>query len=190
MCTTDLASYLLSQWKFWQLTSKWFSGARAQDKNKQYDYCFHFFLFWCNYKIQGKSITWLVNSALNCTWKPISHSSLRDSCDIGFRLQFNSEFSRQVMNFPIKFTLYEEKSGKTFLYLFLVICCLERLTTPTWYGPVAWGGRGKCYGPVAWGGMVEGFGWVTIKFTWSPLLGWLSLVSNNAFHDLSVSITS
>ena len=48
----------------------------------------------------GKSITWLVNSTLNCTWKPISHSSLRDSCDIGFRVQFNVEFPRQVMDFP------------------------------------------------------------------------------------------
>ena len=132
MCTTNLASYSLSRWKFWQLTLKWFSGARAQDKNKQYYFCFHFFLFWCNYEIQGKSITWLVNSALNCTWKPISHSSLRDSCEIGFRGQFNSEFARQVMNFPIKYTLYEEKSGKTFLYLFLVICCLKLLTTRTW----------------------------------------------------------
>ena len=154
MCTTNLASYSLSQWKFWQLTLKWFSGARAQDKNKQYYFCFHFFLFWCNYEIQGKSITWLVNSALNCTWKPISHSSLRDSCDIGFRLQFNSEFSRQVMNFPIKFTLYEEKSGKTFLYLFLVICCLERLRTPTWL----WPGRLRGEGEMLWTGRLRGDG--------------------------------
>ena len=165
MCTTDLASYLLSQWKFWQLTLKWFSGARAQDKNKQYNYCFHFFLFWCNYKIQGKSITWLVNSALNCTWKPISHSSLRDSCDIGFRVQFNSEFPRQVMNFPIKYTLYEEKSGKTFLYLFLVICCLKLLTTRTWNSV---DGRLRGEGGMLWtgrlrgGGCSEGFERVTI----------------------------
>ena len=26
---------------------------------------------------------------------------LRDSCDIGFRVQFNAEFPRPVMNFPI-----------------------------------------------------------------------------------------
>ena len=26
--------------------------------------------------------------------------SLRDSCDIGFQVQFNVEFPRQVMNFP------------------------------------------------------------------------------------------
>ena len=30
---------------------------------------------------------------------------LRDSCDIGFPVQFNVEFPRQVMNFPIKLTL-------------------------------------------------------------------------------------
>ena len=43
-----------------------------------------------------------MNSALNCTRKPISHESLRDSCDIGFRVQFNAEFSSQVINFPIE----------------------------------------------------------------------------------------
>ena len=36
--TTDLASYSLTQWQLCQLTLKWLSGARAQDKNKQY-YC-------------------------------------------------------------------------------------------------------------------------------------------------------
>ena len=51
---------------------------------------FPFFLILFNYAIQGKFITWLVNSALNCTWKPISHSSPRDSCDIGFQVQFNA----------------------------------------------------------------------------------------------------
>ena len=35
-----------------------------------------------------------------------SHSSLRDSCDIGFRVQFNAEFPRQVMNFRIKLTQF------------------------------------------------------------------------------------
>ena len=101
-CTTDLdLAYLLTQSQFWQLTFKWLSGARAQDKTKQYYCCFPFFLILFSYAIQGKFITWLENSALNCTWKPISHSSLRDSCDIGFRVQFNAEFPRQVMNFPI-----------------------------------------------------------------------------------------
>ena len=84
-----------------QLTLKWLSGARAQDKSKQY-YCFVFFLILFNYAIQGKFITWLVNSALNCPWKPMSQSSLRDFCDIGFRVQFSAEFPRQVMNFPIE----------------------------------------------------------------------------------------
>ena len=70
----------------------------SQDKTKL---LFSFFLILFNYAIQGKFITWLVNSALNCTWKPISHSSLRDSCDIGFRVQFNAEFPCQLMNFPI-----------------------------------------------------------------------------------------
>ena len=28
-CTTNLASYSLMQWQFWQLTLKWFSGAHA-----------------------------------------------------------------------------------------------------------------------------------------------------------------
>ena len=34
--------------------------------------------------------------ALNCTRKPISRS---DVCDIGFQVQFNAEFTSQVMNF-------------------------------------------------------------------------------------------
>ena len=41
-CTTDLASYSLKL--FWQLTLEWLSGARAQDKNKTYNYRFQFFL--------------------------------------------------------------------------------------------------------------------------------------------------
>ena len=48
----------------------------------------------------GKFITWRGNSTLNCTRKPISHESRSDSCDIGFQVQFNVEFSSQVMNFP------------------------------------------------------------------------------------------
>ena len=73
-CTTELASYLLIKWRFWQLALKWLSGARAQDKTKQY-YC-HFFF---------------------------QDFILRDSCDIGFRVQFNTEFPRRVMNFSIEF---------------------------------------------------------------------------------------
>ena len=48
----------------------------------------------------GKFITWRGNSALNCTRKPISHESRSDECDIGFQVQFNAEFTSQVMNFP------------------------------------------------------------------------------------------
>ena len=85
---------------FLTLTFKWLSGARAQDKTKQYYCCFLFSHF-----IQlrdSRKIHYLTREfRINCTWKPISHSSLRDSCDIGFRVQFNAEFPRQVMNFPI-----------------------------------------------------------------------------------------
>ena len=44
-CTIDLAPYSPTQWQFWQLTLKWFSRARAQDKNNQYYSCFFFFFF-------------------------------------------------------------------------------------------------------------------------------------------------
>ena len=60
-------------------------------------FSFFLFLFYC--AIQGKSISWVVNSSLNRTWKPLSYSSLGD---IGFRVQFNREFPRQAMNFPTK----------------------------------------------------------------------------------------
>ena len=48
----------------------------------------------------GKFITGRGNSALNCTRKPISHESRSDECNIGFQVQFNAEFTSQVMNFP------------------------------------------------------------------------------------------
>ena len=64
-CTTDLASYSLTQWQFWQLTLKWLSGARAQDKNKQYYCCFLFFSFLFNYAIQGKFLTWIPRQVMN-----------------------------------------------------------------------------------------------------------------------------
>ena len=80
-CTTDLASNFLTKWQFWQLTLKWLSRARAQDKTKQY-YCCFFFPFLQDF-IQ------------------LCDSRIRDSCEIGFRVQFNAEFPRQVMNFPI-----------------------------------------------------------------------------------------
>ena len=37
---------------------------------------------------------------LNCTRKPISHESRSDECEIGFQVQFNVEFTSQVMDFP------------------------------------------------------------------------------------------
>ena len=102
----------------------------SQDKTKL---LFSFFLILFNYAIQGKFVTWLVNYALNCTWKPISHSSLRDSCDIGFQVQFNAEFPRQVMNFPIiaefqinwnilRLLIFSINSGKYRAYFHS--CCL------------------------------------------------------------------
>ena len=48
----------------------------------------------------GKFITFRGNSAFNCTRKPISHESRSDECDIGFQVQFDAEFTSQVMNFP------------------------------------------------------------------------------------------
>ena len=45
---------------------------------------------------KGKFSTWLRNSALNCTRRQISHES---RSDIGFQVQFNAEFTGQVMVF-------------------------------------------------------------------------------------------
>ena len=103
-CTTNLASYLLTQWQFCQLTLKWLSGARAQDKNKQYYCCFLFLLFLFNYAIQGKSITWLgVKLHLKTD-------------NIGFRVHFNAEFPRKVMNFPIEYLMKSACVHKLFTY--------------------------------------------------------------------------
>ena len=33
-------------------------------------------------------------------------SRIRDSCEIGFRVQFNAEFPRQVMTFPMKLWIF------------------------------------------------------------------------------------
>ena len=60
-----------------------------------------YFLFWlipCNFI--GKFIIWRGNSTLNCTRKPISHGPWSDECDVGFQVQFNVEFTSQVMDFP------------------------------------------------------------------------------------------
>ena len=46
---TDHASYSLTQRKFEQLTLKWLSGARVQDKNKQDYKCFGFFLIFIQF---------------------------------------------------------------------------------------------------------------------------------------------
>ena len=93
-CTTDHASYSLTQLKkFEQMTFKWLSGARTQDKNKQDYNCVHFFLF----------------SLLLCESKKIRYQTrefrakLHLRIDIGFQVQFNAEFPRQVMNCPIVF---------------------------------------------------------------------------------------
>ena len=91
-CTTDHASYSLTQLKkFEQMTFKWLSGARTQDKNKQDYNCVHFFLFSFYYASQRKFVTRRGNFALNYTW------------NIGFQVQFDAEFPRQVMNCPIVF---------------------------------------------------------------------------------------
>ena len=55
-CTADLASYLLTQWQFWQLTLKWLSRARTRDKTKQYYCCFLFFLFYSIMRFKKNSL--------------------------------------------------------------------------------------------------------------------------------------
>ena len=37
------------------------------------------------------------------SWIPIWHESQSDSCDIGFRVQFNAEFTSQAMDFPVEY---------------------------------------------------------------------------------------
>ena len=59
-------------------------------------FLFYYFIQLCD----SRKIHYLTRDfALNCTWKPISHSSLRDLCDFGFRVQFNAECPRQVNEF-------------------------------------------------------------------------------------------
>ena len=84
--TTDLASYLLTKWQFWQLTLKWLSGGRAQDKTKQFYCCFFFqdFIQLCD----SRKIHYLT-----CEFHVKLH---------GFRVQFNVEFPCQVKNFSIE----------------------------------------------------------------------------------------
>ena len=72
-CTTDLASYSLTQWQFWQLTLKWLSAVCSQEKNKQYYCCFLFFSGF--YSIMQFKENPLPDSSLNCIWKLLSHES-------------------------------------------------------------------------------------------------------------------
>ena len=92
MCTTDLVSFSLTQWKFQQLTLKWLSGARAQDKNKQDYNCFIFSYF--PTIMRFKKIRYQTREF---------RAKLHLKPDIGFQVQFNAEFPRQVMNCPIVF---------------------------------------------------------------------------------------
>ena len=62
----------LTKWQFWQLSLKWLSGARAQDKTKQYYCCFFSFFPRVYTTLQFKKNS--LPDSLNCTWKPISHS--------------------------------------------------------------------------------------------------------------------
>ena len=50
----------------------------------------------------SRQITYIY-SMMRFKENPLPDSSLRDSCDIGFRVQFSAEFPRQVMNFPTLF---------------------------------------------------------------------------------------
>ena len=86
---------------------------RAQDKTKQCYCCFlfSFFIQLCDSrKIHYLTREFRVKLHLKTDIQQvvrrgdlkISHESRSDSCDIGFRVQFNAEFPRQVMNFPIE----------------------------------------------------------------------------------------
>ena len=78
---------------------KWLSGARAQDKNKQYYCCFlFFFLIFIQFICDSRKIHYLTRE-----FHVILHLKTDIArIDIGFRVQFNVEFPRQVMNFPVK----------------------------------------------------------------------------------------
>ena len=56
----------------------------------------HFESFEC----VGILMSTLTQSGIACLFR--ARRSLRESCDIGFRVQFNAEFPRQVMYFPIE----------------------------------------------------------------------------------------
>ena len=75
----------------YQLTLKWLSEARAQDKNIQY-YCRVLFFLIFIQLCDSRKIHYLTREF---------HVKLHLKTDIGFRVQFNVGFPRQVMNFPI-----------------------------------------------------------------------------------------
>ena len=68
---------------------KWLSEARAEDKTKQYYCCFLIFI----QLYDSRKIHYLTREF---------RVKLHLKTDVGFRVQFNAEFSRQVINFPIK----------------------------------------------------------------------------------------
>ena len=86
---------------------EWLSGARAQDKNRIKTnniiavFSFLIFIQLCDSrKIHYLTREFRVKLHLKTDIALIE--SFRDSCDIGFRVQFyNAEFPRQVMNFSI-----------------------------------------------------------------------------------------
>ena len=87
MAGNFLCSLCLQEMMIFRISGNFFCLplTRAQDKTKQY-YCIFF--------------SFLQDVIQFCD------SRIRDSCEIGFRLQFNAEFPRKVMNFPIKLWIF------------------------------------------------------------------------------------
>ena len=82
------------------LTLKWLSGARAKDKTKQYYCCFLFFLFYSIMQFKE-------NSLLTREFRVKLHLK-RDF------VQFNAEFTSQVMNFPVESHVKQVDRGQIF----------------------------------------------------------------------------
>ena len=55
-------------------------------------------IFTCTISFQLASVPHLIGKFI--TRKPISHVPRSNDCDIGFQVQFNVEFTSQVMVFP------------------------------------------------------------------------------------------
>ena len=72
---------------------KWLSKARAEDKTKQYYCCFLFFLIFIQL-YDSRKIHYLTHEF---------RVKLHLKTDIGFRVQFNAEFSRQVIGIGPKY---------------------------------------------------------------------------------------